>query len=352
MLALVELSDLADADDEIERLDRLVQLKGEVHYVPYAPLLRAMRSLHRGDFQAASRLNQRATELGERLDSLHMAQLTLMQRFALNRWVGSPGQFSGQLLRHAGPTGSNTIWYAAAAIDEADGGNHAHARQLLERGVGTKGVERVPVNEFWLFNVCLAAVASDRATDGERAAIIHTLLLPHVDLLVGNVAPIVGPVSYAAGLSALAAGRHADAVPLLEHACEHAERLHCWPWLVDALRGRARAHEAIGRDHRALSDRADSLARQIGMTAATRRRSSVDATDRLTAREREILVLIADGESNHEIADRLFISYRTAKTHVSNILAKLGARDRAAAAIIARDAGLHDRTPTPRSSNT
>src|SRR4029077_13841984 len=109
------------------------------------------RSLHRGDFQAASRLNQRATELGERLDSLHMAPLTLMQRFALNRWVGSPGHFSGQLLRHAGPTGSNTIWYAAAAIDEADGGNHAHARQLLERGVGTKGVERVPVNEFWLF---------------------------------------------------------------------------------------------------------------------------------------------------------------------------------------------------------
>jgi len=86
------------------------------------------------------------------------------------------------------------------------------------------------------------------------------------------------------------------------------------------------------------------------MTVATRRRSSDDATDRLTAREREILVLIADGESNHEIADRLFISYRTAKTHVSNILAKLGARDRAAAAIIARDAGLHDRTPNRRST--
>ena len=73
------------------------------------------------------------------------------------------------------------------------------------------------------------------------------------------------------------------------------------------------------------------------MTVATRRRSSDDATDRLTAREREILVLIADGESNHEIADRLFISYRTAKTHVSNILTKLGVPSRAAAIAFAYD---------------
>jgi DNA-binding CsgD family transcriptional regulator len=352
VLALVELGDLADADDEIERLDRLIQLKGEVQYRPYAPLLRAMRMLQRGDLPTAKRLNQRAVDLGERVDSLHMAQLTLMQQFALNRWTGSPGHFAARLLRHGGPTGSNTIWYIAAAIDEADNGHDATARQLLDRGVGRSGVERVPVNEFWLFAVCLAAVAAERAHDPERAATIHPLLLPHVDLLVGNVAPIVGPVSYAAGISALAAGRHAEAIALLERAGQHAERLLCWPWVVDAFRGQARARQAAGVDHQRCADRAEALAQQLGMTAAAPGRPADGIDKRLTAREREVLALIVLGRSNHEIAERLYISYRTAKTHVSNVLTKLGARDRADAAIIARRAGLDSPTPATPTRQT
>lgn len=60
----------------------------------------------------------------------------------------------------------------------------------------------------------------------------------------------------------------------------------------------------------------------------------------LTDREREILVGIAQGESNSELAARLFIAEQTVKTHVSRILAKLGARDRAQLVIAAYEAGL------------
>ena len=52
--------------------------------------------------------------------------------------------------------------------------------------------------------------------------------------------------------------------------------------------------------------------------------------EQLTVREREVLALIATGLSNTEIAERLIMSVPTAKTHVSRILAKLGARDRPA----------------------
>jgi DNA-binding NarL/FixJ family response regulator len=64
------------------------------------------------------------------------------------------------------------------------------------------------------------------------------------------------------------------------------------------------------------------------------------ALGQLTEREREVLLLIAQGLSNQELADSLHISMPTAKTHVSRILAKLGARDRAQLVMIAYESGL------------
>jgi DNA-binding NarL/FixJ family response regulator len=60
----------------------------------------------------------------------------------------------------------------------------------------------------------------------------------------------------------------------------------------------------------------------------------------LTPREREVLVLIARGLSNTEIAGHLHMSVPTVKTHIGRILAKLGARDRAQLVIIAYESGL------------
>jgi DNA-binding NarL/FixJ family response regulator len=60
----------------------------------------------------------------------------------------------------------------------------------------------------------------------------------------------------------------------------------------------------------------------------------------LTAREREVLALVASGLSNEQIAQRAYVSQSTVKTHVARAMTKLGARDRAQLVVIAYEAGL------------
>ena len=85
-----------------------------------------------------------------------------------------------------------------------------------------------------------------------------------------------------------------------------------------------------------------SVTRTVMRSLADRLRTTVD--DRplreLTEREREVLALVGRGLSNEEIARELFLSPATARTYVSRLLAKLGARDRARLVVLAYETGL------------
>jgi DNA-binding NarL/FixJ family response regulator len=80
------------------------------------------------------------------------------------------------------------------------------------------------------------------------------------------------------------------------------------------------------------------LERHVGIGAPPA--APVGWPDALTEREREVLALVARGLSNTEIADRLYVSEGTVKTHVSRILAKLALRDRVQAVVYAYECGL------------
>ena len=87
---------------------------------------------------------------------------------------------------------------------------------------------------------------------------------------------------------------------------------------------------------------APSVTRRLIEEFANRPDSQADlkSLDELTERECEVLIQIARGKSNAEIADELFVSETTVKTHVSHILSKLDLRDRVQAVVVAYESGL------------
>jgi DNA-binding CsgD family transcriptional regulator len=116
----------------------------------------------------------------------------------------------------------------------------------------------------------------------------------------------------------------------------------------EATRTLREAHRiTTGLGERPLREEIEALAQRsrISLDESADEPSDAIADRGVTAREREVLVLLAEGASNREIAEALVISEKTASVHVSHILAKLGARNRAEAATIAHRLGLRSAEP-------
>jgi DNA-binding NarL/FixJ family response regulator len=102
--------------------------------------------------------------------------------------------------------------------------------------------------------------------------------------------------------------------------------------------------DGIRKAHHGQMPLGPAISRQLARALSAPDRAAHDA---LTAREHEVLLLLAAGLSNREIATRLSISERTARTHVSSILDKLALRSRTQAALYAVQQGLTPASPSP-----
>jgi ATP/maltotriose-dependent transcriptional regulator MalT len=191
--------------------------------------------------------------------------------------------------------------------------------------------------------------------DAARAAVLYELLRPYAGhtIMAGSAVACYGAASRYLGLLAATMARWEEAAQHFEGALEMNARMNAKPWL--AYTQYQYADMLLSRQQRGDRHQAASLlraaldtARELGMQTLEARITACLASlltlpqaspaypDGLTAREVEVLCLIAQGQSNQGIADTLFISPRTVAAHVANIFHKTHAANRAAATYAAR----------------
>jgi LuxR family maltose regulon positive regulatory protein len=265
----------------------------------------------------------------------------------LRRRQGRP-QEAAMLLDQAGASRAAQLCRARVALD---GGEALRAVDLLERLLrqvpADRKVDRAPALEL----LVRARVA--RGELDEASSALEALL--EVERLVGTAA-LRAYADLAEGMLAAAGGEHERARPLLEDAVDRFDRCGA-PFetaqartelatsLVALCRTEAAEQEASAAVDRLLElgARAEAARARLILDSATCPAPERPLLPGVTRREREVLLHLAEGLTNRQIAERLVVSEHTVHRHVTNILRKLGLPSRTAAAAHAVRARLLDR---------
>ncbi|WP_165492059.1 ATP-binding protein [Egibacter rhizosphaerae] len=230
---------------------------------------------------------------------------------------------------------------AAHLLDDPELARRSVARVLAHVS------ERPPGNRGFAGHLCdtiLNVARFDEVGDDQLEELHRAALAEHQT----NRLPEVARLADAEAALAERRGDHATAVVRARDALARSDLPLAVTWYAEARARLARALAALGEREQAQAEaqaalahlerwpgvrreRIAALARRLGAASPHEGRGTDEGAG-LTAREREVLRLIAQGHSNREIAERLFIARKTAAVHVSNILRKTGTASRTEAA--------------------
>jgi DNA-binding CsgD family transcriptional regulator len=341
---LMELGDVAAAEAELDAYERLAAESRQPIFIWQAAVRRAMMAIFYGQLDEGERLAQRALELGRRAEGQNLIAAFGGQLLVVRWQQGRLGELRAlaEASHHNEP--GTKLWSAVLAFIETEDGRIPQARAAFE-ALAADRFASLPNEDSRLTIIVLAALVCAALGDGLRAEQLYDLLLPYEErnIVVSEGVACVGAAAHYLGILAVAARRTDDAERRFAQAIEMNARTGGRPWLAHSQFEYARlllARRRPGDRGRARDLLRTSLgiARDLGLRALqakidrelmARRRLAADAPDALTAREEEVLDLIARGLSTRQISERLTLSPRTTARHITNIYAKIGARNRA-----------------------
>jgi pentatricopeptide repeat protein len=360
-IACMTRAEVGEARAQQELYARLAGELGQPSQRWYVGVMATILALQDGRFHEAERLIEDTMEAGREAQAWDAEASRLFALFILRREQGRLAEIEGELRRalitHPGYRSIRCMLLSTLCelgrIDEA---------WALFEQLAAGGFAAFPKDNEWLFALTLLAEAAAALEERDDALILYEQLGPYAGLVgLGASEVSTGSVTRALGLLAAVIGRPEEAARHFEDAIEQAGRMGARPWVarskyayaamlagtdrqraIELAKSALEVCEETGMP--ALEERLTTLLAELG-TRPRRGRAGSDgpaAAEMLTPREREVAELVAQGLSNRQIAERLYVSERTAETHVQNILMKLGFTSRAQVAGWAAREGLLD----------
>jgi DNA-binding NarL/FixJ family response regulator len=356
-----------EARAQHELMTRVADELGQPSQLWYTGVIETILALSDGRFDGAEELIGQALEYGRRAQAWDAEASRLFALFVLRREQGRLDELEQEIRRalvtHPGYRSLRCVLLMALL----DMGREDEAGVLFDQ-LAEDEFAMFPKDNEWLFAMTLLGQAADMLDDDARASVLYQQLLPYEDLfaLAGSEVSL-GPVALTLGNLAARLGQSEEAAAHFERALALALQAQARPWLAHTYHSHAAflaARNNPGDRDKAIEMLATALeiSDEIGMRVLTeqikleltqlgarpRRKKADGRQDKrapkgpvLTPREREVAALVAEGMTNRQIAESLYVAERTAETHVENILMKLGFTSRTQVARWVLDSGLH-----------
>jgi DNA-binding CsgD family transcriptional regulator len=341
-------------------LTHFVELAGELRqpfHEYHGILLCAAQALLFGRLADAERFARAAVKIGSRLPGLDASGAYGMQMFALARERGELQSLAPVVRQFMQATPQSAVWRPALALVLAEVGQIPEARDELAQ-LAANHFASVARDSFWLTCMVYLAEVCAAVCDAERAEQLYPMLAPWkgYNVVAASATVCLGPTDHYLGMLSTVMRRWQDAERHLEAAIAMNQRQGAVPWLAHSQYRYLcmlleRNHPCDLPRARTLWEATRRLAEDLGMVTLTQRLQSLQSAlgDRrpaplnpggLSRREAQVLRMVANGKSNHEIAAAIFRSPNTVANHVRSILAKLGVANRTEAASVAARNGL------------